>query len=515
MPVSNLYILRIAFPSARELALGVSRLHLLSRCLHFLFSRDWEGSTLNASSEPIRRMHSYLNKFVVSVSTTTGAEKTKNILLSEFIFDYMKTKDFLGSESLRSKLAVDKETWNDATDIQAYSKTGDFNLALDNQSKISLGQTKNDTSHDILISATSPIFLIKELVNAYLFVRAVHVASARFADKLCYDTRDDPSVGWEPVKKLFRKYGLLSFDNSASEILHYFSSDFSSSIKPYIDMVCCDAWWRTYSALDYSLDNDGASAFKHVNGEDLFEYYKLKEEENEKFNLGISCVSAPSDDDCIDSLMIPVDKAFSVTDIGGGLGLLAKMIKQRFPKTAVTLFDQQHVVEDFLLLNDNSNVLTRSGNFFKKETIPRSSNLYILKFVLHNHDDKKAISILKSVAAAMPRGGTLSIIEKPLRSEDDCEYMHLSMMLLKGAKERTVEQYKSLLVQAGFSQDSQHIWPGSSSVCIISSTSPELKANPKKACLTDSSPRLFGRTEGSPDDDSTPDSDLRNVQNQP
>lgn len=103
---------------------------------------------------------------------------------------------------------------------------------------------------------------------------------------------------------------------------------------------------------------------------------------------------------------------------------------------SATLFDMHFVVDGFS--DDGLGISTHPGNFFEAKSIPTEKNLYILKFVLHNHDDENAITILKNILHAMPQQGKLCVVEQPLLDEKDCQHMNISMMILNGAKERTL-----------------------------------------------------------------------------
>lgn len=96
-----------------------------------------------------------------------------------------------------------------------------------------------------------------------------------------------------------------------------------------------------------------------------------------------------------------------------------------------------------------------SGSFF--ESVPAGAECYLLKYINHDWDDLRAASILANCRKAMQRSSTLLIVDHvlPDRPEQGRSIpgfiMHLEMLLrTPGGRERTEEQFRALLVKAGF-----------------------------------------------------------------
>jgi C-methyltransferase len=88
------------------------------------------------------------------------------------------------------------------------------------------------------------------------------------------------------------------------------------------------------------------------------------------------------------------------------------------------------------------------GDFFA--SVPAVADLYVLKYVIHDWADEKAVKILKNVRAAAGAQGTIVLIEQVLASRlseslTDRSAARLDLfMLMNGGKERTQEQYRVL-----------------------------------------------------------------------
>jgi hypothetical protein len=92
------------------------------------------------------------------------------------------------------------------------------------------------------------------------------------------------------------------------------------------------------------------------------------------------------------------------------------------------------------------------GNFF--EDVPRGGDAYLLKWIIHDWDDASAIRILKNCHAAMDANAVLLVIEAILPEHltafsPEVEWdMHMLTEL--HGRERTVEEFRDLLREAGF-----------------------------------------------------------------
>ncbi len=91
------------------------------------------------------------------------------------------------------------------------------------------------------------------------------------------------------------------------------------------------------------------------------------------------------------------------------------------------------------------------GDFFK--SVPSEGDAYILKYIIHDWEDARALEILRNCQEAMAEGGRLLLIEALIPSAEGGQYAELSdleMLVFLGSQERTREEYESLLRKAGF-----------------------------------------------------------------
>ena len=146
----------------------------------------------------------------------------------------------------------------------------------------------------------------------------------------------------------------------------------------------------------------------------------------------------------------------TVADIGGGYGALLTDILKAYPSHKGILFDQPHVTSQALHYLKKTGVAQRcrivKGDFL--DHIQADADLFILKNILHNWDDKQCSAILSNCLQSLDKGGKILLVERvmPARAEDDPEtiWLDLWMLVLSGGKERTENEYRELLTSAGF-----------------------------------------------------------------
>ena len=99
-------------------------------------------------------------------------------------------------------------------------------------------------------------------------------------------------------------------------------------------------------------------------------------------------------------------------------------------------------------------VTLQEGSFF--EAVPPGADIYLLKSIVHDWDDERAQAILQNCARAMHPSSRMVILERKLpdriESPEDAFTTVMGdvhMMVVLGGKERTTNQYRDLLAQAG------------------------------------------------------------------
>ncbi|EHB58889.1 O-demethylpuromycin O-methyltransferase [Mycolicibacterium rhodesiae JS60] len=145
----------------------------------------------------------------------------------------------------------------------------------------------------------------------------------------------------------------------------------------------------------------------------------------------------------------------TIVDVGGGQGAMLAAILRSTPGSKGVLYDVPRVVAGAPELLRANHVADRidivEGSFF--EHVPSGGDAYLLKNVIHDWPDEKALQILRNVRAAAESGATLLLVEMVVRENgrDGPEnWVDLEMLLNLGSRERTAQEYRNLLAKAGF-----------------------------------------------------------------
>jgi SAM-dependent methyltransferase len=210
--------------------------------------------------------------------------------------------------------------------------------------------------------------------------------------------------------------------------------------------------WRAWGDLLNSVMT-GESAFKHVHGMEVFPYYAEHPESNEPFNQAMTEYS-----EAVGQAVTQVYD-FSgyrqVIDVGGGHGKLITAILKANPNIKGVLFDLPPAAEDARASLAAAGLAERcetvGGDFF--QSVPAGGDLYILKSIIHDWDDERAIKILKNINRAIEPDGKLLLAEIVIAPGPESAISKLSdlhMLIMTGGCERTESEYSKLYEAAGF-----------------------------------------------------------------
>nr|Q5C9L7.1 RecName: Full=(RS)-norcoclaurine 6-O-methyltransferase [Thalictrum flavum subsp. glaucum]AAU20765.1 (S)-norcoclaurine 6-O-methyltransferase [Thalictrum flavum subsp. glaucum] len=205
--------------------------------------------------------------------------------------------------------------------------------------------------------------------------------------------------------------------------------------------------------LKEGILNDGSTstAFEKALGTNIWDYMAEHPEKNQLFNEGMA-----NDTRLIMSALVKecssmFDGITTIVDVGGGTGTAVRNIAKAFPHIKCTVYDLPHVIADSPGYTEINSI---QGDMFKY--IPNADAI-MMKCILHDWDDKECIEILKRCKDAVPRdGGKVIIIDIILDVKSEHPYtkmrltLDLDMMLNTGGKERTEEEWKKLIHDAGY-----------------------------------------------------------------
>ena len=144
-----------------------------------------------------------------------------------------------------------------------------------------------------------------------------------------------------------------------------------------------------------------------------------------------------------------------VVDVAGGRGRLLAAILEQNAQLRGILFDLPHVIEDARQLIGEAGIADRctlvGGDFF--QAVPEGGDAYILRNIIHDWEDDQAVAILATCRRAMADNAHLILVERYVpddpREAPIIFHADLEMLVNVGGRERTTEEYATLLARSG------------------------------------------------------------------
>ena len=224
------------------------------------------------------------------------------------------------------------------------------------------------------------------------------------------------------------------------------------SMRSWLRMVGLKVWFHTYGDALHSL-RTGEPAFARSVGAEFFEYLASHPAEREIFNAAMSDFGQGVAGAVVEGYdFSAVD---TVVDVGGGNGSFISAILRANPRMTGILFDLPLVAESARTSLADAGLAKRcdiaGGDFFT--SIPAGGDAYVLRWIIHDWDHSRALTILRNCRDAMKRTGRLLLVETVIPAGDDPhpgKLVDFVMLTALGGQERTAEEYAQLLDEAGF-----------------------------------------------------------------
>lgn len=297
---------------------------------------------------------------------------------------------------------------------------------------------------------------LQAISNQVMISRALYVA----ADLELADYLDEPLsleqlaektgshvVGLKRLLRCLIEHDVFAYDKNGlicnNETSEFLKKNHTHTIRPFI-LHDDPTRWNALGNLGYSIKT-GKASFDEIYQTDYFSYLKNDAELSERFDQAMTIISQQEDMRIAQML----DFSGVIADIGGGKGQLLECIAQNNSKvTQLILFDLQQVQDNVVL--QNTTMMQVAGSFF--DSIPVKANTFILKRILHDWDDQKALQILCNVASAMNEENVLYVVDAVI---DQCQNkklildVDLRLLSIFGGQERTKAEFELLFTKAG------------------------------------------------------------------
>jgi demethylspheroidene O-methyltransferase len=153
----------------------------------------------------------------------------------------------------------------------------------------------------------------------------------------------------------------------------------------------------------------------------------------------------------------PLGRHRCLLDVGGGEGAFAAAAAARHSKLDVMVFDLPAVAararQRFAAARLGARALAIGGDF-ACDALPVGADVVTLVRVIHDHDDERALRILRAAHAALPGGGVLLLAE-PMAGTSGAEpmgdaYFGFYLLAMGSGRPRTRDELTTMLRAAGF-----------------------------------------------------------------
>ena len=292
-------------------------------------------------------------------------------------------------------------------------------------------------------------------VAAKLDVADLLVKGAKTADQLAQTIGVKP----RPLYRLLRalaSVGVFAEDKAGrfglTPLAEPLRSGAPDSLRAFAIFLGADWHWHVWSELSYSVQT-GQPGFERVYGKAYFDYLAQNPDPARVFNDAMTSFSASVSAAVIDAY--DFTGVTKLVDVGGGHGLLLTSILQKYPQMRGVLFEAPFVAEGAGDVIEGHCLAERcevvGGDFFA--SAPVGGDAYIMKHIVHDWDDERALTILQNCHRAMTKNGKLLVVEMVIpegNAPSLGKFLDLEMLLLLHSYERTEAEYRALFERAGF-----------------------------------------------------------------
>jgi O-methyltransferase domain len=252
-------------------------------------------------------------------------------------------------------------------------------------------------------------------------------------------------------------HNLVRLDGSgrfhATRLTRALTSDAAYSSDQWCSFMASKAHQRAWADLAATL-RSGEAAFRRQNGMPIFAWFDANPHEGRAFAAGLSGLTLSEASAIAASYRFP--RAGVVCDIAGGAGALLGEVLRRTPEARGILVEAPLVLTEAATYLGSLGLAERvdlqQGDLFGD--LRATADVYLLKWILHDWDDADCVRLLGNVAATMPAGAKLLVIEGVQeRNSAHARFSPIDLQMLvvtEGGRERSIPEIQELMTKAGF-----------------------------------------------------------------
>jgi hypothetical protein len=319
----------------------------------------------------------------------------------------------------------------------------------------------------VSVSASPQGRMLELTFVAFVVQRAIYAAArlgiadlladgSRASDEIAHAANADADAMYRLLRALASVDVLTESEGRTfglTELGETLRSDGEGSMRGWVLFSGAGFYLSAWQEIVSSIET-GTPAFPRAHGASFFDYLAADADAQSIFDGAMTSLSGFEARAVCDAYDFSATR--TLVDIAGGQGTLLASVLEANPHCRGVLFDQPQTVasaRSYLAargLADRSEVV--EGDFFA--SVPAGADTYLLKYIVHDWDDESAIRILTNCREAMAPAGKVLLAEIVMQGRGRLGYPELSdleMLVLLGSRERTVEEYETLLGRAGLS----------------------------------------------------------------
>lgn len=313
----------------------------------------------------------------------------------------------------------------------------------------------------------SHVLTLKQMITGYWTSQAIYVAAKlELADKLAGGAKSAAELATETQTNAGALFRLLRALASVGVFTQQADGKFANSpLSTPLRKSVEDSQWAmavmmgeehfaAWGQLLYSIQT-GQGSFRKVYGEGVFDFLSKHPGPAQVFDAAMTSIHGKETAlvlDAYDFGQFPV-----LCDVGGGNGNTLAATLQRHPQIRGILFDLPHVVqraqpnvEQQLGTQVANRCQFVGGDFFRQINV--QADAIMMRHIIHDWDDEKCVTILKTCRAALAPGGKVLVVESvvpPGNEPGFVKWLDLTMLVIPEGKERTADEYRDLFAAAG------------------------------------------------------------------
>lgn len=293
---------------------------------------------------------------------------------------------------------------------------------------------------------------------ARLGVADLLAGGARRAEGLAAETKTD-AAALRRVLRLLASVGVFEEQEDGAfaltELGALLQRDVPGSARAQVQLFAGTAIQDSWRELEYCV-RTGEPAFRK-NAPDADAFSAMSEEQARVFDAAMATF-APATSAAM-AAAYDFGAFETVMDVGGGNGAILLGLLRANPGLRGIVFErtsaaararEQVAAEGFAARCD-----VVAGDFF--DAVPGGADVVLLKHVIHDWEDAKAVAILESCRRNMPPAARLLIAEGvyPPRIDRSLESRgaaanDVNMLVVTGGRQRSEEEFRALYDAAGF-----------------------------------------------------------------